>query len=878
MTPFHNRFSQMLVLAALLFPAASFLTPHATAIPAFPGAEGFGSETPGGRGGRVLFVTNLDDSGPGSLRAACEAAGPRIVLFRVSGTIRLKSPLIVREPFLTLAGQSAPGDGICLRDQPFAIATHDVVVRYLRFRLGDESGEQADSADFFTGAANSIIDHCSATWAIDECLSLSGRVANVTVQWCLIGEALHHSKHAKGNHGLGSLSRASGPVSWHHNLWLHTHSRNPRLGDNYGRPPYPFFDVRNNVVYNYITAAAGLTQGTFNANYVANYIRPGPDTRAPKPIVVGFPSNLRFHVSGNVVDGHDALTADNSQLFSAREADGKVQLQLSDTPFSAAPVHTHSALEAFALVLADAGASRPKRDPVDARLVSDVRHRTGKVIDSQTDVGGWPELKSAPPPADSDKDGMPDEWETSHGLDPKDPHDHALDRDRNGYTNIEEYLNSLASFPVAPVDGPDPREIPLPPVATTLPSLPRVTELPLRPDLPDPLVRSDGTRITSSSDWPQRRAEIRRILDFYAVGRTPPSPGNVRARELHSESLHENTVTYRLFQLTFGPDQKLSLHVGLFTPAAGGPFPVVIAPAGTPPGAPLLPRLPLGFGQGKGLNALFAIGPAPDAANAAPRRPPLTAAEIATRHADVFRRGYAYAIFNHNDCGEDTTLRLDDGSWAFRTTRFFPAYPNYDWGLLGSWAWGVSRIIDHLVTEPSIDPKKIIVTGVSRTGKSALIAGAFDERIALTAPVVTGGGGVGAYRFSGAGRGGKEGLGEMMRKYPNWFSPHLRQFWGHTDRLPFDQHGFLALIAPRAFLALEGKTDSVSLPHAVRQTFLAAQPVYNLFNARARLGVHYADHGHTFTEEDWSALLDFADARLRGKNTTRRFDEFPPDR
>ena len=437
---------RFLVLFVLLTSAsASLLAATAQPVPAFPGAEGFGAHTPGGRGGRVLLVTNLEDSGPGSLRAACESAGPRTVVFRVSGTVRLKSPLIVREPYLTIAGQSAPGDGICLRDYSFGIATHDVVVRFLRLRLGDESNEQADSADFLSGASNSIFDHCSATWGIDECLSLSGRVANVTVQWCLIGEALHRSKHKKGDHGLGSLSRASGPVSWHHNLWLHTHSRNPRLGDNYGRPPYPFFDVRNNVVYNYITAAAGLTQGKFDVNYVANFIRPGPNTRAPKPVVVGFPSELRFHVSGNVVDGNDALTTDNSQLFSARESNGKVQLELSDAPFPAAPVRTVSAREAFDLVLDRAGASLPRRDVVDERLIDDVRNRTGKVIDSQADVGGWPELRSSTPPADSDDDGMPDAWETAHGLDPRDPADHPLDRDNDGYTNLEEYLNSLVT-------------------------------------------------------------------------------------------------------------------------------------------------------------------------------------------------------------------------------------------------------------------------------------------------------------------------------------------------------------------------------------------------------------------------------------------------
>lgn len=220
-------------------------------LPSFPGAEGFGADTPGGRGGKVIFVTNLDDSGPGSFRAACEAKGPRTVLFRVSGTIALKSPIVVKNAFLTVAGQSAPGDGICLRNYTFGIATHDVVIRYLRSRLGDESNQQADCIDVLHGARNVVIDHCSATWSIDEALSLSGDNQNITIQWCLIGESLRQSKHAKGAHGFGSLARANGPVTFHHNLWIHNDARNPRLGDNYGKPPFPIFDVRNNVIYDF---------------------------------------------------------------------------------------------------------------------------------------------------------------------------------------------------------------------------------------------------------------------------------------------------------------------------------------------------------------------------------------------------------------------------------------------------------------------------------------------------------------------------------------------------------------------------------------------------------------------------------------------------
>ena len=410
-------------------------------IPAFPGAEGFGSTTPGGRGGKVMFVTNVNDSGPGSLRAACEAEGPRIVIFRVSGLISLASQIVVKNPYLTVAGQTAPGDGVCLRNFTFNIATHDVVVRYLRSRLGDLSGQEADSITLLSGAHDVVVDHCSATWSIDESLSLAGNVSNVTVQWCLIGNALNHSKHAKGDHGYGSLSRANGPVSWHHNLWAHNNSRNPRLGDNYGRPPFPTFDVRNNVMYDYGEICSGLTQGVLKVNYVANYIRPGPNSKARTPIHVGAPSELSFYIRDNVFEGNTAQTADNSQFFDPIVIDGKRQVETVVQPFAAPVVRTSSASDAYVAVLATVGASLPHRDSVDAQIISDVRGGKGLIIDSQQQVGGWPELKSTSPPADSDDDGMPDAWERRHGLNPRDPSDGPADKDKDGYTNLEEYLN-----------------------------------------------------------------------------------------------------------------------------------------------------------------------------------------------------------------------------------------------------------------------------------------------------------------------------------------------------------------------------------------------------------------------------------------------------
>lgn len=444
----------------------------------------------------------------------------------------------------------------------------------------------------------------------------------------------------------------------------------------------------------------------------------------------------------------------------------------------------------------------------------------------------------------------------------------------------------------APANRPDPREIPLPPIATPMGHLPSVNELPVRPTLPDVLTMDDGTKVTTAAQWASRRAEIRRTLEYYSTGQMPPPPGNVRGTKSYTEIVTNGKVEYRLIHLTFGPDNQLVLDIGVFTPTEGGPFPVIILQSGPPPASTPLPRLPPGPTQGRGEDVLLVVGPGPlpekPSADGAPRTnntpaapgrsvpvpAPATAEAMAARFAEVFRRGYALAVFNPNDCAEDTTLREADGSWSFRHTRFFPAYPGYDWGVLAAWAWGASRVADYLETDPAIDHSKLmVITGASRNGKSAMIAAAFDERL-MGAPVVTGGGGIGAYRFAGPRH--SETLDIMQKKYPNWFSPQLHEFWGQREKLPFDQHWFLALCAPRPFLALEGDTDTISLPAAVHQSFLAAEPAYALLGAKGKLGVHYSHHGHAFNDEDWTALMNFTDRHLRGSREFT-FDWFPTD-
>ena len=451
----------------------------------------------------------------------------------------------------------------------------------------------------------------------------------------------------------------------------------------------------------------------------------------------------------------------------------------------------------------------------------------------------------------------------------------------------------LASLLVAQANRPDPREIPVPAIKTSMPAMPGVDQLPNHPEMPDPLTMNNGQKVTTAAQWKKRREEMRQILEYYAVGQAPPPPANVKGQVVSSQSLMGGKVNYRLVHLTFGPKEKACLDIGVFTPAGKGPFSTLISPSGPPPGASIKFRVGPGGNQGTGQDALLVVGPdlgnsgGPGGSVAASGNPGCLAVASAGNNSGnpetiaaknpALAHGFAFVMFDNNDCGEDTTLRLHNGSWVFRNTGFYPAYPGYDWGLLQGWAWGVSRIVDYLETDHLIDEKKLIVTGVSRTGKSALVAGAFDDRISLVAPVASSGGGTPAYRFSGAERGGKEGLTEMMRKYPNWFSPHLHEFRGQPDKLPFDEHWFIALVAPRPFIALEGTHDQNVNFNGVRQSFLAAQPVFDFLKAPDHLGIGWADRPHGMVAGDWDAMLAFADKFLMGKPVDRKFNEFPPE-
>ena len=408
---------------------------------AFPGAEGFGRFSLGGRGGKVLFVTNLHDSGPGSLRAAIEADYPRIVVFKVSGTIELESHLRIRHPRITIAGQTAPGDGICLRRYPLVISADDVIVRFLRVRLGDEAGRKMDGIDV-SDAENVIVDHCSVSWTLDEAVNTYHGSKNITIQWCLISESLHDSPLQEGHGFAASLGGFN--TSYHHNLLANNAGRNPSIAGEEDAPTINL-DFRNNVIFNW--GHRTLDGRPRSINVVNNYYKAGPASRRDhivKMQTIYDGSFGRWYIDGNVMVD-TAGKVHRSGIVRIDSEDVPLDSALVEAPVDFAPVQTETAEATYERVLDAAGATLPRRDAHDVRIVGEVR--SGKttygngIISRQTDVGGWPELRSTDPPEDADADGMPDAWERPFTAAGDLSLEGAQDADGDGYTNVEEYLN-----------------------------------------------------------------------------------------------------------------------------------------------------------------------------------------------------------------------------------------------------------------------------------------------------------------------------------------------------------------------------------------------------------------------------------------------------
>jgi len=434
---FEMRYTVSIFLVCLLFVWGCHLPgggdKRSKRMPAFAGAEGAGIYAAGGRGGKVIEVTNLNDAGPGSFRAAVEATGPRIIVFRVSGIIEMRSELNVTNPHITIAGQTAPGEGICLKNYRFRVAADEVIVRHIRVRPGHVaaeksgvSGADVDGIDVIAGR-NIIIDHCSASWSVDEALSVTenpqrGPLDNVTIQWCMIAESLNCSIHPKKCHGYGSLVRGAwgSRYSFHHNLYAHNFDRNPRPGNNHNINDDPngfVFDFRNNVVYNWGEIGAGYnTDGSTTPyvsitkmNFVNNYYVQGPNSPGDKAFREKCPLS-KAYFSGNRMNGVCPADQWGLVVFGRNLTEEQIKAYKQSRPFEITAVKTDDAETAYRRVLADAGATLPRRDAVDSRIVNDVINGTGKIINDEGEVGGWPVLESAEPPVDSNNAGMPGEW------------------------------------------------------------------------------------------------------------------------------------------------------------------------------------------------------------------------------------------------------------------------------------------------------------------------------------------------------------------------------------------------------------------------------------------------------------------------------------
>ncbi len=463
-------------------------------IPAFPGAQGGGMYSFGGRGGEVYTVTSLADSGPGTLREALEKGGARTVVFNVAGIIKLESPLMIRAPYVTIAGQTAPGDGVCIAGESIWIDTHDVVIRHMRFRRGETFVGRRDDALGGNPVGNIIIDHVSASWGLDENMSIYRHMyepgadyprekyptVNLTIQNSIFSEGLDTY-----NHSLGSTLGGEN-IMFTRNLWASNAGRNPSVGWN------GVFNSVNNVIFNWSHRTTDGGDYTAKFNIVNNYYKPGPVTPEGEPISYRIlkpesgRSDLdtlvfgRSHVEGNITEGNPEVSANNweggvqmegkdGQLMEHEEAEKYMPYFRSKKPFPMPWLEElMTAEEAYDHVMENAGAILPVRDPVDERVIRTVKtgepeyekgldpdsfyqfehrrlpadsYKDGIITDIKQ-VGGYPEYKGKPY-TDTDKDGMPDKWEKKYDLDPNDPSDAKEDMNGDGYTNIETYINGI---------------------------------------------------------------------------------------------------------------------------------------------------------------------------------------------------------------------------------------------------------------------------------------------------------------------------------------------------------------------------------------------------------------------------------------------------
>jgi len=465
-----------LLPACLVFilTASAASAPAGDSVAAFPGAEGFGAKATGGRGGRVVFVDSLADDlrdpSPGTFRWACEQQrGPRIVVFRTGGIIELARPVEITHPNVTIAGQTAPGDGVCLKGSQLSIQAGNVIVRGLRIRPGDGgvgiSGQYRRCLEIIGEVSDVIVDHCSLSWGVDEALTVYGDTEgraprDVTIQWCLLAEGLADSIHQQGSHSC-AMNFGGGNVrrfSLHHNVFAHHGARNPRVVWS------ATGEILNNLIYNWGGQACIVqphnpvkikrdkrrpteTDGA-KLNVIGNYWMPGPDSDDGPEILLKLPTpGTLLHLEGNFGPSRPVgrrAGMDETAIIRCPGPKKSWSMYLSERRIEdvASNVTAQPIDVAKAEILRSVGALGPARDAVDRRVVDEIERGGGRIIDSTADVGGYPEYRVGTPPPDADRDGMPDAWEDGHQLDKTTPNANGRDLDRD-YDNIEVYLNGL---------------------------------------------------------------------------------------------------------------------------------------------------------------------------------------------------------------------------------------------------------------------------------------------------------------------------------------------------------------------------------------------------------------------------------------------------
>ncbi len=817
-------------------------------LPVLPGVSGFGQEAVGGKGGKVMVVNNLNRQGKGSLAEAIAAEGPRIIVFEVGGVIDLEmESLEIKNPFITIAGQTAPSPGITLIKGGLAILKHEVIVQHLKIRPGEagqakKSGWNVDGIATGQGASNVIIDHCSATWATDENLSASGprfegenpgewrknTSHKITISNCLIASGLSNSTHAKGEHSKGTLVHDNATeILIYGNLYANNADRHPLCKGGSQTA------IVNNFIYNPGRAVVhyGLVPSQWKGHELitgkmsveGNYIEYGPNTSDQIS-------------AGNFQGGPVEVFWKDNEIISKTPV-----RPFKGTPtFVVSPPVWPTGLEALPAatvkdrVLKNAGAFPWDRDAIDQQIIDSVKAGTGQIIDSESEVGGYPVIKPVY------RKFKAAEWDLNTMTKKK-----GLGSNE---TNAQKHSSSSADFSQYEEKYPwvVSREL----VKNKVPGAVEETNVDeaLVPTytLPDIFTLANGKKVKTKTVWEQqRRQELLALFRSEVFGVAPPKPDNLTfGLTAYDPVAVGGKATFKRVAISFQLQaETFKFHLALFVP-----------------------------NQRQGKVPVFLLLNHRDTAQADPARK--TQTEFWPVEY-VVGRGYAIAVINVSAEIEPDAPQATSGIRAFYQ-KYYDKPDELNWGTLSAWAWAGSRAVDYLETYPDINAEKIAIIGHSRGGKTTLWAGAQDTRIALVLPNNTGDGGPALVR-----RRLGNTIEVMTSRNPHWFVPKYATYAGKENTMPVDQHMLVALVAPRGYHAGDGSEDLWHDPRGAWLSLVEASKVWAMYgNAHAMkdkmpwvndllingpIAYHIREGGHGLLLYDWKLYLDHADALFEKK-------------